>query len=340
MKVTLKDIAERVNVSVSTVSRVLNNTPTSIDEETRNEIFSISRELGYKKHMKPTEKIRNISEVQIGLLLNNSKNKYKDPYFSEIIYGIEQELMDQGLNIQFTIDEQELQEGMLPTKFTGDNTAIIVVGPLENSYLQTIKQQVSIIISVGGNPSLPIDYVTLDFKKSAFNAVSHLLNLGHRDIAFIGANALSESVITEEARYQGYEQALNNANIPIKKEWIKNGSFTVNGGYRAMKEILSLDHLPTALFIASDRMSYGAYRAIQEKGLTIPNDISIISFDDLEMSPYINPPLTTVRVHKEELGRIAVKLLSERVKGEITLPLTTYLPTELIVRKSCGNNNK
>ncbi|MGN7295931.1 LacI family DNA-binding transcriptional regulator [Fredinandcohnia aciditolerans] len=340
MKVTLKDIAERVNVSVSTVSRVLNNTPTSIDEETRNEIFSISRELGYKKHMKPTEKIRNISEVQIGLLLNNSKNKYKDPYFSEIIYGIEQELMDQGLNIQFTIDEQELQEGMLPTKFTGDNTAIIVVGPLENSYLQTIKQQVSIIISVGGNPSLPIDYVTLDFKKSAFNAVSHLLNLGHRDIAFIGANALSESVITEEARYQGYEQALNNANIPIKKEWIKNGSFTVNGGYRAMKEILALDHLPTALFIASDRMSYGAYRAIQEKGLTIPNDISIISFDDLEMSPYINPPLTTVRVHKEELGRIAVKLLSERVKGEITLPLTTYLPTELIVRKSCGNNNK
>nr|WP_304220035.1 LacI family DNA-binding transcriptional regulator [Fredinandcohnia onubensis] len=340
MKVTLKDIAERVNVSVSTVSRVLNNTPTSIDEQTRNEIFSISRELGYKKIMKPTEKNRNISEVQIGLLLNNSKNKYKDPYFSEIIYGIEQELMDQGLNIQFTIDEQELQEGMLPSKFAGDNTAIIVVGPLEDLYLQKIKEQVSIIISVGGNPSIPIDYVTLDFKKSAVNAVEYLLNLGHREIALIGAKELPESVITEESRYQGYEQALKNANIPIKEEWIKNGSFTVNGGYHAMKEILSLDHHPTALFIASDRMSYGAYRAIQEKGLTIPNDISIVSFDDLEMSPFINPPLTTVRVHKEELGRISVKLLSQRIMGEITLPLTTYLPTELIVRKSCGNNKK
>src|SRR5690606_31370558 len=105
-------------------------------------------------------------------------------------------------------------------------------------------------------------------------------------------------------------------------------------------EILSLEHIPTALFIASDRMSYGAYKAIQEKGLTVPNDISIISFDDLEMSPFINPPLTTVRVHKEDLGRISVKFLSQRIKDEITLPLTTYLPTELIVRKSCGNNNQ
>ncbi|MCS0543728.1 substrate-binding domain-containing protein, partial [Aeromonas veronii] len=172
--------------------------------------------------------------------------------------------------------------------FTGDNTAIIVVGPLKDSYLQMIKEQVSIIISVGGNPSIPIDYVTLDFKKSAVNAVDYLLKLGHRDIAFIGSNEHSGSILTEESRYKGYEQALKNAHIPIKEEWIKNGSFTVNGGYHAMKEILSKDNPPTALFIASDRMSYGAYRAIQEKGLTIPNDISIISFDDLEMSPFIN----------------------------------------------------
>ncbi|WP_068675221.1 LacI family DNA-binding transcriptional regulator [Oceanobacillus sp. Castelsardo] len=338
MKVTLKDIAERVNVSVSTVSRVLNNTPTSIDEEIRNDIFNISRELGYKKHMKHMEKNRNISEMQVGLILNNSKNKYKDPYFSEIIYGIEQELMNQGLNIRFTLDEQELEGSMLPSKFAGDDTAIIVVGPINNSSLQALKEQVSVIISVGGIPSISIDYVTIDFIESAMMAVNHLLNLGHRNIAFIGGNELSEGVITGESRYQGYEQALRNSNIPLKREWIKNGSFTVNGGYQAMKEILSFGHLPTAIFIASDRMSYGAYKAIQEKGLTIPKDISIISFDDLEMSPFLNPPLTTVRVHKEELGRISVKLLSQRIMSEITLPLTTYLPTELIVRKSCGNN--
>jgi len=340
MKVTLKDIAEKVNVSVSTVSRVLNNTPTSIDEQTRNEIFSISKELGYKKHMKTADKAGNISEIQVGLLLNNSKNKYKDPYFSEIIYGIEQELMNQGLNISFTIDEQELEGGMLPSKFIVENTAIIVVGPMNDSYLQTLKDQVSLIISVGGIPSIPIDYVTIDFKESAMKAVNYLLNLGHQEIAFIGGNEITKNVITEESRYHGYKQALENSNITLKKGWIKNGKFTVNGGYHAMKEILSFNHLPTAAFIASDRMSYGAYRAIQEKGLTIPNDISIISFDDLEMSPFINPPLTTVRVHKEHLGRISVKLLSQRIKGEIALPLTTYLPTELIVRKSCGNNKK
>ncbi|WP_453993304.1 LacI family DNA-binding transcriptional regulator [Bacillus nitroreducens] len=340
MKVTLKDIAERANVSVSTVSRVLNNTPTSIDEPTRNKIFSISKELGYKKHLKSLEKRREISEVHIGLLLNNSKNKYKDPYFSEIIFGIEQELMDQGLDIRFTLDEQELQNGRLPSKFNGDNTAILVVGPISNSILQSLKEQVLLIISVGGKPSIPIDYVTIDFMESAVKAVNHLINLGHRDIAFIGGAELPESGVTEESRYKGYELALTHSNISLREEWIKNGNFTVNGGYQAMKEILSLEHIPTALFIASDRMSYGAYKAIQEKGLTVPNDISIISFDDLEMSPFINPPLTTVRVHKEDLGRISVKFLSQRIKDEITLPLTTYLPTELIVRKSCGNNNQ
>ncbi|MBB6285352.1 LacI family DNA-binding transcriptional regulator [Geobacillus subterraneus] len=338
MKVTLKDIAEKANVSISTVSKVLNNTSISVNEETRMRIFEVAEKLGYRKlekHKKFDEKKG--QEKQIGCVINNMKDKYHDPYFSEIIYGIERELLDQGYMLGFTCDTAELTYEINQGIFIRGGQGVICVGPMKEETLKELSSNASYVLSVGGKPSLDIDYVTVDFFQSAKTAVEYLIRLGHKSIAFIGGSSPGAGItMDKEDRFLGYRRALSERGIPLIEDWIQDGYFDINGGYRAMKRILEGKSFPTALFVASDRMAYGAYKAIHEKGLSIPDDIAVISFDDLEMSEFINPSLTTVRVYKEELGRLAVKLLLQRMDGEISLPVTCYLPTKLIVRESCG----
>lgn len=335
MKVTLKDIADHVNVSVSTVSRVLNNGTTSISKETIDEINKVSKELGYLRLS--DRKKEKISKKKIGCFLHNLKGKYQDPFYSEIIYGIERELLDQGFILNFTYDQSDLMNLDFSGRFEDETLGVIIVGPLEKNILKELSSQVPYVISVGGKPELTIDYVTVDFFKAAITAVDHLINLGHKRIACISASAPNDRLTEkEDDRFLGYECALIKQKLPIKSEWIQDGHFTIEGGYSAMKNILKSKEHPTAVFVVSDQMAHGAYRAIQEEGLAIPANISVVSFDDLEMSQYINPPLSSVRIHKEDMGRIAVKMLLQRMDEGIRLPLTSYLPTELVVRKSCG----
>ncbi|WP_053362784.1 LacI family DNA-binding transcriptional regulator [Bacillus sp. FJAT-27251] len=335
MKVTLKDIADKVNVSVSTVSRVLNNGVTSIPQETREEIFRISREIGYQKIHDRKKDRKN--EKKIGCILYNMKGKYQDPFFSEVIYGIERELLDQGLTLNFTYDQKDILNLDFIDNFDLENLGIIVVGPIQTELLENLSSKIPFVLSVGGTPQINLDYVTVDFFKAAERAVQHLMNLGHRKIACISASTpylgLSEK---EDDRFRGFQSILVSKKISINPDWVQDGRFTIEGGYTAMKKILGGKERPTAIFSASDQMAHGAYRAIQEEGMNIPQDISIVSFDDIEMSKFVSPPLSTVRVYKEEMGRISVKMLLQRMEGSIPLPLTSYLPTELVVRKSCG----
>jgi DNA-binding LacI/PurR family transcriptional regulator len=334
MKVTLKDISDKVNVSVSTISRVLSNGTTSISPEIKEEIFRVSKEMGYLK-TNGRKKSRN-NEKKIGCILYNMKGKYQDPFFSEIIYGIERELLDQGLILNFTYDQKNSSNFDFIEEMDNENLGVITVGPVENELHMELSKKIPYVISVGGKPELTIDYVTVDFYKAAVVAVNHLIELGHKKIACIsGSSPYLGWTETEDDRFIGYKSVLTEQKLPYKSEWIQDGYFTIEGGYSAMKSILKAEERPTAVFVASDQMAHGAYKAIQEEGLTIPKDISVVSFDDIEMSQYVNPPLSTIKVHKEEMGRIAVKLLLQRMEGSIRLPLTSYLPTELIVRDSC-----
>jgi LacI family transcriptional regulator len=335
MKVTLKDIADKADVSISTVSRVLNNGVTSIPLEIREKIFQISREIGYQKINERKKDRKN--EKKVGCILYNMKGKYQDPFFSEVIYGIERELLDQGIALNFTYDQKDIMNLDFIDDFDLENLGIIVVGPIQTELLEDLSSKAPFVLSVGGTPQIKLDYVTVDFFKAAQTAVQHLMNLGHRKIACISASTpylgLSEK---EENRFRGFHNILASKKLSINSDWVQDGRFTIEGGYTAMKKILGAKERPTAVFAASDQMAHGAYRAIQEEGMNIPQDISIVSFDDIEMSKFVSPPLSTVRVHKEEMGRIAVKMLLQRMEGNISLPLTSYLPTELVVRKSSG----
>ncbi|HAQ06557.1 MAG TPA: hypothetical protein DCR24_03155, partial [Bacillus bacterium] len=317
-------------------SRVLNNGVTSIPTETRDEIFRISKEIGYKKSN--DRKKGGKEEKKIGCILNNMKSKYQDPFFSEIIYGIERELHDQGLALDFTYDQKDVTDLDFIEEYGVESLGCLIVGPIETSLLVDLSRKVPHVLSVGGKPELTtLDYVTVDFFKAAEIAVKHLVNLRHERIACISASSPSLGLTEkDDDRYRGYQHVLNLKKLQINPEWVQDGGFTIEGGYLGMKNILRSKVRPTAVFVASDQMAHGAYRAIQDEGLSIPQDISIVSFDDIEMSKFVNPALSTIRVHKEDMGRIAVRLLLQRMEGSIHLPLTSYLPTELIVRKSCG----
>lgn len=336
MKVTLKDIAEKVNVSISTVSRVLNDGSHGVEDAMHLRILKVAEDLGYRR-VKKTEQIRRkFSEKQIGLIINNMKDKYHDPYFSELIYGLERELLDQGYALGFTYDAQDLSSTSIMDEIQRNDCGIICIAT-GTELLNQLSQKVKYIISVGGTPELDIDYVTVDFEKGARQSVDHLLRLGHRKIAYIGSSSFQSTVsLEQEGRFLGYKHALECQEIALRQDWIADGQFTIGGGYEAMKHILMAKDRPTALFTASDQMALGAYRAIQEAGLSIPGDIAVTSFDDIEMSQFMHPPLTTVKVDKEELGRIAVKLFIQRIEGSLPLPMASYLPTKLVVRESCG----
>ncbi|MBO0994319.1 LacI family DNA-binding transcriptional regulator [Bacillus sp. SD088] len=336
MKVTLKDIANRAEVSISTVSRVLSDTPVSIHDGTRLRIIQAAKELGYFKINNSLQN-KNNQEKRVGVVLSKAESKYRDPFFSEIIYGIERELIEQGCVLEFTYDMQEIVQSNLLSQINKNDLGIVCVGPFKEEILRKLTQQIPAVLFVGGTTNLEIDHVTVDFHQAAMNATNYLIHKGHTDIAYIGGSPLEGLPHDQEDRFLGFKKALQSNNLSINQEWVQDGGFDLTRGYEAMKRILNTGRIPTALFSASDRMAFGAYKAIQEYGLSIPEDISIISFDDIEMSEFITPPLTTVRVFKEEMGRIAVKLLIQKMEGSITLPLTSFLPTKLIVRNSCMN---
>jgi len=335
MKVTLRDIADRANVSISSVSRALKHDASTapVHDQTRLRIIQAAKELGYHKVKLAVQK--NETEKRIGLVMHLVKNKYNDPYFSEIMYGIESELIEQGCVLDFTFEVKDVSDLDLFSDMDLHGLGVLCVGPVKPALLRKVSKQVPFVFSVGGLLLPDLDCVTVDFRRAAKEAVQHLIRLGHREIAFIGGCSLVAPTLEQEERFVGYREALASFGIPLTEAWIGNGGWDLTQSYEAMLKMLQADKRPTAVFVSSDKMAYGAYKAIQACELSIPEDISVMSFDDVEMSEFMSPGLSTVRVHKEEMGRIAVKLLIQRMEGNIRLRLNTVLPTELIVRGSC-----
>ena len=176
-----------------------------------------------------------------------------------------------------------------------------------------------------------LDNIVIDNIQGAYQAANYLISLGHQRIAFVADNFFS-SVFQE--RFKGYMLSLNDAGIKYKKNLVKK-SQRWNGGYLTGKRILSVIPLPTAIFVGDDTMAMGVVKAIKEKGLSIPEDISIVGFNDSEFSRFAHPSLTTVRVPYEEMGRIGVKRLMERLKNPSLKPEIIRVKVELVKRESC-----
>ena len=332
---TIKEIANAAGVSIATVSRILNFDKTlNVSEETRKKVLGIAEEMNYVTIKERKNKLKNYT---IGIVCSFSETKeLNDPYFLSIRMAIEKKCIEDNIGFKSLYLSNFLKDNSYNYK---DLDGIIAIGIFEDNEINSLKELSSNIIFIDSSPEeWQFDSIVVDLKYGVKKALDYLYNLGHKDIGYIGAKVIPHNSNSEielinyrESTYKKFMVDINN----YKEEWIFKGNFTPEDGYILMKNALKLKNIPTAFFIASDPMAIGAYKAIQEEGYTIPNDISIVGFDDIATAQYLTPSLTTVKVFTDYMGETALDTLMERIKEERELSKKIVLPVKLIIRDSC-----
>jgi len=336
--ITIKYIADKLGVSITTVSRVLNGKAKEyrISERTANAILELAKELNYTPN--PIAKsLRERRTNTIGLVIPDISN----PFFASIAQNIENEARKFGYTIMLcdsgedTNQEAELIKILINRRV--DGFIICPVG-ISSEHLGVIfKKKIPIVIVDRYFRGLNCSYVVSDNYRGAYDAVNYLIKCGHRVIGCV-QGLIGTSVNSD--RVQGYKDALIHNGIEVDRTLITGDSFGEKNGYIATKLLLNRERKPTAILALSNLISLGALKAIKEEGLSIPQDISIISFDDQPYCEYLSPPMTMIAQQKAEMGEIAVKLLINQIgskensydKGNTVQKIV--IPTRLVIRKS------
>jgi len=324
---TIKDIAEKAGVSIATVSRVLNyDSSLSVSDETKKRIFEIAEALSYKK--RSTKKS---SSARIGILLwYTEKEELNDLYYMSIRLGIEQRCEQHGIqvaNFYNSIDSMKQEE------FQG----IIAVGKFSNNQIDELSKLAEHIVFVDSNPDEDVyDAVVVDFEKATRTVLKHFIENGHTNIGYLGGREefKDHSAKIEEIREKAFRTYLAEANL-LDESNIYIGSFTVEDGYQLMKQAIveKGDNLPTAIFAANDLIAIGALRALNEEKLAVPDRVSLIGVNDISVSKYVFPPLSTVKVHTEVMGETAVDTILERISGR-QIAKKVFITTKLVIRET------
>lgn len=331
---TIRDIAERAGVSASTVSRVLNMDNTlNVADETRVNIFCIADELDYipRKNRKQKGETASVTAKEIAIVYwYNYEQEMEDPYYLSIRLAIEQKAEEYGYQTRL-VNPSNLED-LLP-----DEVGILVLGRLDDIILETLNEQYGNVIIIDNSFRLKgFDYVGSDFEKAAREVMQYLYDLGHRRIAHLGGKSEEREKEFVDKRDYVYKTFMKEKGLFDPSLVYDCGDYSIKGAYRKLKEVLSEGSCPTALVVSSDSMAVGAYRAISELGLRIPEDISVISFNDQTNARYMIPPLTTVRIQTKYIGFAAVDLLVERESSPRDYNKIVLLPTEIKRRRSCA----
>ncbi|MGJ3206030.1 LacI family DNA-binding transcriptional regulator [Geobacillus thermoleovorans] len=345
--ITMKDIAEKANVSIATVSRILNHDATlSVSEETRQRVFEIAKQLNYKpvrrRNANRTSQRKN-EWHQIALLIAVSQHEEAtDPYFSLIRRGIEEQCEQLPVRISSVIrvnSEASIQD---VNEFDG----LIVIGGIDPDDIKSRVQEdipivfVTQVIDVKG-----YDVVCSDLEAATENIVDYLLTLGHHRIGYIGGTETvkkmngGKSYEIDDVRKRAFEKKMKALGL-YEPQQVFIGDWGPAGGCELMKRAIGSGDWPSAFVIASDPMAIGALHAIHQEGLKVPEDISIISFDDVDAAAFLNPPLSTVKIYAHEMGKLAANALHERMAGNRNIPVKIVTPAELIIRESCAKRGQ
>lgn len=334
MGIIINDVAKKANVSKATVSKVFNNSK-EIGEKTRLKVLKAIKELDYH----PSAMARGLSTKKTGnlaFMLNRRFYFRSEAFYTRILRGAELRAEKYGYHIILsTIDDKMEKKRVLSSVVREKKVdGVILAGKIDNNFIKNLNRT--------GIPIVLVDYhlgrekincVLIDNVGSAYEAVMHLGKKGHKRIGLI--SGFFEHPSPSE-RWEGYKMALQDLGLPYDEELVitDEKETDVDNGYHAMKKILQLAKVPTAIFAQNDWMAIGAMKAIREKGLDVPRDISIVGFDDVEAGLHAVPPLTTVRVYKEEMGGKAVDRLLEMMGDKTTRQEKIVMSTELVVRSS------
>lgn len=336
---TIKDVALKAEVSVTTVSHVVNDTR-HVSAKVRERVELAIRELGYVPNAM-ARSLKSNTTSTLGMLIPNSSN----PYFAEIVRIVEDRCFGAGYTLVLcnTDDEPRRQSVYLQVLAERRIDGLIVVSTGESGDNDLAKQLNGLrvpTVLVDREIANPVcDLVETAHMQGGLLAVRHLLSLGHKRIACIGGPV---GVMPSEQRIEGWRMALAEAgatpDIAKADTLLWRGGFTSQGGYEAMHAILRTEQKPSAVFVCNDLMAIGALRAAHESGVRVPDELSIVGFDDIELSAYTSPALTTVAQPKERIGALAVDMLLERVGGKRRDARKVVLQPELCVRASTARH--
>jgi len=330
---TLKNIAEKLGFSETTVSRALSGQAAKyrISAETEDAILSLARELHFAPNQL-AQSLRLQKTHTIGLMIPDISN----PFFANIARNIEKEARKSGYSVILADTEEmesiEIESLRLLRGRKVDGLVVSPVGQHSGHLEKLFAVEMPLVLIDRYFPESPIPYVASDNYGGAHQAVSHLIQYGHSRIACIQG---LENTIPNVERIRGYRQAHADAAVELDETLIVGDSFGFQNGYVEMKLLLGHRPRPTAVFAVSNLISLGAISALAEEGLNVPDDVSIVSFDDQPYSALLSTPMTTVAQQNEQIGSLAVKMLFNQIESKhLPDPKGVLVPTRLIVRKS------
>ena len=328
---TIKDIAEKAGVSAATVSRVLNYDETlSVLDETRCRIFETAASLEYERNNKKRKKIK----LKIGLMSSYShEEELADPFYLAVRVAAEKKMEDEGF-VRISIPVSALTGAIPPVH------GIICIGTFSPSIVKKIAALKKPVVFVDCNPDeTRFDSVVIGMEKAVIGVLDYLRENGHSKIAFVGGGST-------ELDYDGNEVPDIRSEVYInymkkykiwRQEYLCKGDYSPKCGYTLMKQLLLQQDPPTAVFVVNDSIAVGAYKAASEWGWKVPDQISIVGFNDISSAKYMVPPLTTVSLHMRTMGRQAVGILADRIRSDREVSVKVVIPCELIVRESVRN---
>lgn len=331
MTATIRDIAKAAGVSVATVSKVLNDY-TTVSRATRERVLALVAEMQFR----PNEAARSLvgrRSMTIGILLTAGLS---NPFFVHLLGGIDEALKERGYDLIYLAQLSAHPEYNFVQHCRSRNVEGVLAFGFQLGELDADK------LVASGIPTLFIDlnlegkragYISSDNKEAIEGTVRYLYELGHRRIAYFAG--LPGSYVGER-RLAGYHAAMTAAGLSVRPDDIVAGDFTQEAGYRGMHRLLALSERPTAIVCSSDKCAIGALQAAREAGVAVPDELSIVGFDDIDEARVVHPPLTTVRQDMPLLGRRAIELLDRLITEPDSPAPAVIVPTELIVRATTG----
>ena len=336
-KRTIRDVAREASLSLSTVSLVLNNRP-NVSEETRRKVKQIIAQLDYH----PRRSARGLASKtsgNLGFILTDDHFSQAEPFYTKIFLGTEFEARSHNYYVLLTTVRRNIKESKdIPRFLLEENVdGVIIAGKIGSSWVHCIRRlNIPLILIDYELPGENVSSVVIDNRTGVLLMMEHLHKGGHTKIGFIGGDLQHPSI---SARYAAYREFLEANKLEPHERWISvdEPDTQMLNGYEGAKRIFfGNDDHPTAVFVANDAMAIGCIRYLKEVGLKIPNGVAVVGFDNIEAGLHIEPRLTTVNVHKEEVGSLAVRRITEMIKEKTAVVTKTIAPVELVVRESCG----
>ncbi len=328
---TLKDIAARAGISAGAVSRILNQDETlNVTPKTRERVYQIANELGYHKKNAPSP------NTTIGIFQWFSQfQELQDPYYQSIRMGIEKYCADKKLEVIRTYKSDSNYKDTLK-----NIRALICIGKFDDAQIKEFQSLAPYVLFVDMKTKrIHCNTICLDFPQAVTDAMDYLYELGHRKIAYLGGKEiLQDQSVYYEERKESFITYCETHQITYKP-YLKESGFSSEDGYQMTLELIRDNQLPTAIFAASDPIALGAMKALTESQIRIPEDISVMGFDDINLAAYTQPALTTIHAPATFMGEYAahyIYMLSRAASIEYQTPVRLVLPCELVIRDSCA----